>query len=289
MGATDTQTISDLVDTARYPIAEPTSPQWWNVVSRARHELYSDGCCVLPGFIAPPVFGRLVEECSSVAGLAYDHIEDVNAYNIPVDASLPADHPGRHIMRRGNAFVARDQIPADFDVHRLYRSATFQHFVAACFGLPAVHELADPLAGLCLNVISPGLEHPWHFDTNEFAVSLLTQAPDHGGTFEYCPNIRTAQAENFEDVRAVLTGADDRLVRRLTLRPGDLQLFLGRYSMHRVSTVQGSTPRHCAIFAYTERAGVIGSRERTRQLFGRFLPEHDGADVGAVRVDALLD
>ncbi|MCK9878632.1 arpA protein [Frankia sp. Ag45/Mut15] len=289
MGATDTRTISDLVDTASYPISEPTSAQWWNVVSRARHDLAANGCSVLPGFIAPTAFGHLAEECSSIAGLGYDHIEDVNAYNIPVDAALPADHPGRHIMRRGNAFVARDQIPAGFDIHRLYRSAGFQHFVAACFGLPAVHELADPLAGLCLNVISPGLEHPWHFDTNEFAVSILTQAAQTGGTFEYCPNIRTAQAENFDDVRAVLRGTDDRLVHRLALRPGDLQLFLGRYSMHRVSPVQGGTARHCAIFAYTERAGVIGSRERTRQLFGRFLPEHESADAGAVRVDALLD
>ncbi|CAO5170656.1 Fe2OG dioxygenase domain-containing protein [Frankia sp. AiPs1] len=289
MGAVDARPISDLVDTTCYPVTDPTSPLWWNVVSRARHDLHTDGCCVLPGFIQPSAFRALAAECASVAGHAYDRVENVNAYNIPVDAALPADHPARITMRRGNAFVARDQIPAAFDIHRLYRSEDFRHFVAACFGLPRVHELADPLAGLCLNVISPGLEHPWHFDTNEFAVSLLTQEPQIGGTFEYCPNIRTAQAENFADVRAVLTGTDNRLVHRLTVHPGDLQLFLGRYSMHRVSPVQGSTARHSAIFAYTERAGVIGNRERTRQLFGRFLPEHESADAGAVRVDALLD
>jgi hypothetical protein len=283
------QPIGEVVDTSCYPITEPTSPRWQNIVSRARQDLRTDGCCVLPGFIHPSVFPALSAECASVAPAAYDRVEDVNAYNIPVDSPLPADHPGRHIMRRGNAFVARDQIPAGFAVHELYRSDQFQRFVAACFGLPRVHELADPLAGLCLNVISPGLEHPWHFDTNEFAVSILTQAPQSGGDFEYCPNIRTAQAENFTDVRAVLAGTDDRLVRRLTLRPGDLQLFLGRYSMHRVTEVRGDIARHSAIFAYTERPGVIGSVERTRQLFGRVLPEHRGAETSAVRVDALLD
>ncbi|SNQ47281.1 conserved hypothetical protein [Frankia canadensis] len=289
MSATRAQPVGELVDTACYPITEPARPLWRNIVSRARHDLRTDGCCVLPGFIHPGAFSSLTTECASVASLAYDRVEDVNAYNIPVDSALPADHPGRHIMRRGNAFVARDQIPGGFAIHRLYRSEAFQRFVAACFGLPRVHELADPLAGLCLNVISPGLEHPWHFDTNEFAVSMVTQAPEHGGAFEYCPNIRTAQAENFADVRAVLAGEGDRLVRRLTLCPGDLQLFLGRYSMHRVTPVRGAAARHSAIFAYTERAGVIGSLERTRQLFGRVLPEHRGVEASAVRVDALLD
>jgi hypothetical protein len=34
---------------------------------------------------------------------------------------------------------------------------------------------------------------------------------------------------------------------------------------------------------------VIGSVERTRQLFGRVLPEHLAAEGREVRADALLD
>ena len=111
------------------------------------------------------------------------------------------------------------------------------------FGLPEVHELADPLAGLVLNVLAPGHEHPWHFDTNEFTVTLLTQRPEEGGEFEYCPGIRSQDAENLDDVRAVLDGRPTRPPRMLTLRPGDLQLFRGRYSLHRVRRVAGSTAR----------------------------------------------
>jgi len=55
-----------------------------------------------------------------------------------------------------------------------------------------------------------------------------------------------------------------------------------------VSTVHGDRARHTAIFAYSERPGVIGSPARTRQLFGRVLPEHLAA-AGRVRVDQLLD
>ena len=43
-------------------------------------------------------------------------------------------------------------------------------------------------------------------------------------------------------------------VHTLDLRPGDLQIFRGRYSLHSVSLVGAdSKPRHAAIFAYTEK------------------------------------
>ena len=52
--------------------------------------------------------------------------------------------------------MPRDRIPHDFIIHQLYSSELFQHFVASCFELPRLHELADPLAGLVLNVVNPG-------------------------------------------------------------------------------------------------------------------------------------
>ncbi|RAY10988.1 arpA protein [Actinomadura craniellae] len=289
MGTSDARLVGQVVDTTRYPLSDPTSADWQAVVSRTRQELQNSGCSVLPDFIRPALQEALQWECAKIASQAHYEVETVNAYNIATDSSLPADHPGRIAIQRGNAFVARDHIPADFIVHRLYTSGLFQRFVADCFGLPRVHELADPLSGLCLNVVNPGMEHPWHFDTNEFTVSLLTQRAQAGGVFEYCPNIRSAQAENFADVRSVLTGHGEHLTHRLTLRPGDLQLFKGRYSLHRVSPVAGDTARHTAIFAYSERPGVVGSVTRTKQLFGRVLPEHLAAERRAVRVDQLLD
>ncbi|MCP2341507.1 HalD/BesD family halogenase [Actinomadura rupiterrae] len=283
MGAPMARTVDQVVDTTRYPLSDPAP-----LIAGVRRDLENSGCSVLPDFVRGPLLGALREECATAAPLAHYDVETVNVYNIAADPSLPADHPGRIPFERGNAFVPRDRIPADFIIHRLYCDEVFQQFIAACFGLPRVHELADPLSGLCLNVVNPGMEHPWHFDTNEFTVSMVTQQPDEGGVFEYCPGIRSAEDENFTEVRDVLEGRGGD-VRRLSLRPGDLQLFKGRYSLHRVSEVRGATPRHSAIFAYSERPGVVGSVARTRQLFGRVLPEHLRAEGRAVRVDRLLD
>jgi hypothetical protein len=284
-----TTSIETVVDTDRYPILEPGSDAYTAAVSRAHEELAEDGCMVLPDFVRADLLDELRSQCASVAPLAYYDVEVVNVYNTATDSSLPQRHPVNTTMERGNAFVARDQVPTQFMISRLYTSPEFQRFIAACVGLPEVFELADPLAGLCINVLTEGRSHPWHFDTNEFAISMLTQAPLGGGSFEYCPEIRSADAENFADVGAVLAGGGEHLVRRLDLRPGDLQLFLGRYSLHRVTAVQGARERHSAIFAYSARSGVVGTVPRTKQLFGRVLPQHLAAAGRAGRSDSLLD
>jgi hypothetical protein len=283
--------LERVVDPVRYPLSPPGNPGWNDLVAAVRRDLRDDGCSVLPDFIRPSLSETLRREGNAVATHAHHEIEVVNAYNIDLDTPVPEGHPAAIRLVRGNAFVARDRIPGHFAIHRLYTDPNFQRFVADCVGRPAVHPLADPLSGLCLNVISPGLSHPWHFDTNEFSVSVLTQRSEGGGVFEYCPNIRSPRAENFDDVRGVLTGQRDDLVRRLTLRPGDLLLFAGRFSLHRVTTVSGATARHSAIFAYSERPGVVGSVARTQQLFGRVLPKHLAAagQAGRVRGDRLLD
>ncbi|MCX5413052.1 arpA protein [Streptomyces sp. NBC_00059] len=282
-------TLDQVVDTDHYPLTDPESTQTRAVVARAREELAGTGCTVLPDFVRPALHEVLRQECAAIAPQAYFDVETVNVYNIDVDADLPDGHPGRRTFERGNAFVARDRVPADSLISRLYAHESFQRFVADCFGLPRLYELADPLSGLVLNVVRPGMEHPWHFDTNEYTVSMLTQGAEEGGSFEYCPNIRSAEDERFDDVRDVLDGRGGHLTRRLPLRPGDLQLFKGRYSLHRVSPVRGALARHSAIFAYSERPGVTGSVSRTRQLFGRVLPAHLAAEGRAVRGDRLLD
>ena len=278
--------IDEVVDTGRYPLHDPDDPAWTSVVQRARAELRAEGATVLRDVVRPELHDRLRAEGDAVAPQAHTATAQVNVYNTDPDPTLPADHPARVALTRRNAFVARDRIPADHLVQVLYAHPGFRALLSACFEQPEVHPLADPYSGLTLNVVAPGDDHPWHFDTNEIAVSLLTRAPEAGGSFEYCPGIRAPGAENLAGVRAVLDG-DRTPVRSLELRPGDLQLFRGRFSLHRVTPVRGATSRHTAILAYSDRPGVVGSPTRARQLFGRVAPEHRA--TVSVRSDTLLD
>ncbi len=278
--------VDEVVDVGRYPLDDAGSPTWESVVEQARAELRRDGATVLPNVVRAELLERLRAEGDAVALDAHTAVAAVNVYNTDPDPGLPAEHPARVVLTRRNAFVARDRIPADHLVQGLYEHPGFRRLLAACFELPDVHPLADPYSGLTLNVVAPGSDHPWHFDTNEIAVSLLTRAPKAGGSFEYCPVIRAPGAENLGRVRAVLDG-DRGPVRSLELRPGDLQLFRGRFALHRVTTVAGDTSRHTTIFAYSDRPGVVGSPTRSRQLFGRVDPVHLAA--ASARSDTLLD
>jgi hypothetical protein len=280
--------IAELVDTEAYPLLRERTSDSVSCIERIRHDLAAVDCSVLSGFIRAHRLTDLLAESRAIAPLAWSRIETVNAYNIAFAPDLPDWHPGWIPLERGNAFVARDQIPPNFLISRLFRNPPFKRFVAACFGMKRVFELADPLSGLCLNVLKAGREHPWHFDTNEFSVSLLTQKSEGGGVFEYCPNIRSPESENFSTVREVLEGRGGELVQRVALKAGDLLFFRGRYSLHRVTPVEGETDRHSAILSYTKGPGVIGSPERTRQLFGRTLPVHL-AEAERTRADSLLD
>jgi len=106
--------LTDVVDTDRYQLDDP------KIVHQARKELADQGCSVLTDFIRPDLLQRLRDEGAAVADRAYYDVETVNAYNTEPDPTLPAEHPARTTMQRGNAFVAHDLIPAEFLIHRLY-------------------------------------------------------------------------------------------------------------------------------------------------------------------------
>lgn len=117
-------------------------------------------------------------------------------------------------------------------------------------------------------------------------MTLAIQNGVKGGEFEYCPNLRSPTDENYAGVEEVWAGKRAP-VKTLNLRPGDLQIFNGRYSLHRVNPVAGMLKRYVAIFSFVEEAGMVGSPERTRQLYGRVLPIH--LQRTGQRLDTLMD
>ena len=119
-----------------------------------------------------------------------------------------------------------------------------------------------------MSIQAAGEQLPWHFDLTHFVVSLLIQAPEQGGEFQYAPRIRDASNESYDRVRKLLDGANEDIV-TLDLRPGDLQLFEGRYSMHRVTAPMGTVSRCIALLSYCEEPGVIGDEKMQKDLFGR--------------------
>ena len=287
---TDTWTLDELIDTDRYPIHRQTDPAYRAAVDGARRGLRAQGCAVVADLVRPKALRLFGREIAARKSTTHFSTELINPYfHTSPDDRYPPEHPVNTFLERSSGFIPGDSWGSDTAIRTLFEHPALCRFLADCLELPELHPYADPLAGLTSNILDPGQLFTWHFDTNEFAVTVLVEEADEGGLFEFVANIRSTDDEGFEAIERLL-GGDRTGVTTLDLQPGDLQIFRGRYSLHQVSRVASdSRPRHAAILAYTEQPGVIGRVERTRQLFGRVLPEHLAAEVMRVRSDSLLD
>lgn len=277
---------SELIDLERYPIDQPGSALDQQVAA-IRRELADDGCAVLRGFLTPEGIKALTDEADAVAPFAHRSFNRTNAYFTEDDPALPPDHPKRQFFDRSNAFVPADHFAPEGALRSVYDAPGFDDFIRDCLQEKAFYRYADPLADVIVNMAEEGPGFPWHFDTNNFTVTLAIQNAEGGGAFEYAPQIRDAHGnENFDEVAKVLDGTSDK-VRSLDLQPGDLQLFRGRYSLHRVAPLTGTRPRYVAILSYVDQPDMVATPERAKQLYGRVLPVH--YERAGQRADTLID
>ena len=164
--------------------------------------------------------------------------------------------------------------------HRLYYWEPLKQFLAECLGKQELFIYEDPVSNMIVNVGKPGQQFNWHFDTNEFTITMLLQAAQSGGIFEYVPGLRSAQDECYTEVKDVLDGDRSR-VRQLELNAGDLQFFLGRFSLHQVTANTGNDDRLLLIMSFSEKPGMIGSLARVKDLYGKVTEAHTQSKVRA--------
>ena len=282
--------LSELINLDAYPIDQPDSDGYRAAVEHARSGLRADGCAVIKDLVLPEALETLGQEIWDRKDTTHFSTQVMNPYfHFHHNDEWPDRHPMNTFLERSSGFIPGDSWEDTTAMRYMFEHPDLTRFLADCLEIDELHPYADPLAGLTANILDPGQQFTWHFDTNEFAVTVLVEEADEGGLFEYVPAIRSDGDEGFDHIQHVLEGGRDG-VRTLDLRPGDMQIFRGRYSLHSVSRVAAdSVPRHAAIFAYTEKPGVIGRLERTEQLFGRVLQAHIDAEEARVRTDQLID
>lgn len=275
---------TDLINVNAYPIHQPGERRD-SILKEVRADLAKDGCAVLKGFLTDAGIQALTTEADAKAQHAHRSFNRTNPYFTQDDPNLSEDDPRRKFYDRSNAFIPADNFAKDGPLRCVHDFDGFDAFIRDCLEEKQFYRYADPLADVIVNMAEEGNGFPWHFDTNNFTVTLAIQNAEGGGAFEYAPGIREGD-ENFEEVARVLDGTSDK-VTVLELEPGDLQIFRGRYSLHRVAPLVGSRPRYVAIFSYVEKPDMVGSPERTQQLYGRTLPIH--WERAGRRADAYID
>ena len=267
----DTRDPSRLVDLLRYPLLEPTSEAYRACVGAARAQLRATGAAELPGFVSASGVEALARDADALAVRAHASGGQGTAYLEFPDFSLPEDHPRLHFADYAVRAVAYDIVPLGSPLRRLYEWDPVKDLVAAVLDRGPIFRYADPFGALNLAVMGEGDQLQWHFDQTDFVVSLAIQSAEAGGDFEVVPRIRSADDERYDDVTAVLNG-DDARVETLPMRAGTLLVFEGRYSLHRVSPVQGRRWRHVGLLAYDTKPGTMGSDLLRADRYGRTEP-----------------
>ena len=280
-----TISASEYIDLTRYPIDEVGSARN-ALIEESNLAIKDGGCVVLKGFVKQERISELVAECDRVERHGHRNFTRTNPYFLNDREDLPLTHPLRRFYDRSNAFVPADNFGSDSILRAIFDWPAFSPFVKEVLGEEKFFPYADPLADVTVNLAEEGGGFPWHFDTNNYTVTLAIQNAEHGGDFEYSPMVRSLTDENYDVVEKVLDG-DKNLIKTLKLEPGDLQIFKGRYSLHRVAPLAGLRKRYVAIFSYVAEPGMVSSPQRAKELYGRVLPIH--LERAGLRADALID
>jgi len=262
--------LTEIVDFDRYPIAEPGRPAS-RIVGRCRAELAEDGACQLDGFMRPAAAQAVLDEAEMLSSKAFRTDATHNAYFTKVTAGIPARDPRGVRLHTSKRALGYKYWGASSPLRILYQWDGLVTFLKDVLELQGLYRDADPMGACSVMFHDDGDELGWHFDNSEFAVTLMLQDCVEGGEFEYVPAIRAADDENFAAVRAVLEGAREP-VRSLRADPGTLTLFRGRYSLHRVTPVRGTTARVNAVLAYASTAGHRLTPLNRRLFYG---PDED--------------
>jgi len=258
--------LDELVDLARYPLGDDSAMT--GVIRESRAQLDRASFACLPGFLKSGVAETMTQEVLSAMPRAYRREQTFSAYEEEDLEQYPEGHVRRRKHESRQFVVANDILDRSGPLLSLYRSDVLRERVAQMLNEPTLHPLADPIMACTCTVMYEGDTHGWHFDLNDFVVSILLQAPEAGGTFDFAPNIRCEGGENYEAVTEVLDGASPRL-QSVKVVAGTLLLFCGRRALHRVPPVIGSTPRVIALFSYDRRPGVRYGADQYRRVVGR--------------------
>jgi len=250
----------------RYDLHPLSDADW----CRACHEqLNQQGVLVLRQFLQPAALQAIIAEGDARRHLAYYTFSKHNVYLMKKDEQFSAHHPRNRDVVSTKGCITDDQIAQDSPLRGLYDDRAFQEFLCGVLGEDALYPYADPLSSINLHYAGQGQELGWHFDNSSFAITLLVQKPESGGVFEYVKDLRNADAGdmNYDGVADILDRR--QAVETLSVEPGDLVLFRGRNSLHRVTPTEGDTTRMLAVLAYNTRPNIELSETARMTFYGR--------------------
>ena len=261
--------LDDIIDLERYPLHRPESTEYRKLLHGKRDELAQNQYCALPGFLREDVRRPVAAAIEKRLERSHRADSERNIYlERSATASLPDEHPKNIFARGCYNMIGAHLLDAGSPLKTLYYSAEMQAFTAAIVGAQRLYTSDDPYQPVNVLCHGEGDRSSWHFDSsNAFTMTLMLQAPEAGGCFELAPNTRSADDPNYAGVARLLNG-DTTGVHRIARGEGELVIFRGCHSAHRVTPIAGKRLRLMCVMVYENTPGVVGDPVVNETVYG---------------------
>ena len=266
-----------VLDLDHWPLDALDGARGRALVARCRNALRGAGMFSLDGLFRAGALRACVAELGPLFdSAAFTHAREHNIYFDDGIGGVAHGHPALARFTTVNRTICGDLIPASA-VTRLYEWQPLVEFLAAAMEKPRLYPMADPLGRINVMAYRAGEQLNWHFDRAEFTVTILLQAPEAGGEFQYRSGLRSEADPNHDGVARLLAGRDEH-ARTLPLAAGTLNVFRGRNTAHRTTPVEGERARIIAVFSYYETPGFAFSDAERMGFYGRTGPVEAGPE-----------
>lgn len=259
--------MKQLLDLEKYPLDRLDDEAGRGLVDACIADLDRDGMFTLSGFLRADVIADMLPQLRRrFARESFTHAREHNIYFHDDIDDISPEHPALKRVETINHTLCGDQLPDA--LRRLYEWPALAEFLARVMGKPRLYPMADPLADANVMCYYDGEGLNWHFDRSEFTTTLLLQSPEQGGEFQYRQGLRSDEDPNYDGVARLLRDQDPE-VAKLSLGAGDLNVFKGKNTAHRVTPAVGKRERIVAVFTYYETPGRMFSDEENLGFYGR--------------------
>ncbi len=255
--------LSVLIDTDRHRL---TDADW---LAAKRHELGAHGAVQMRRLLHPDALTVLQKEAAMGLSQAYFKPQSHNIYLDKGDEAHLKSHIRNRRVTSSKGCVTDDQIAAESVLKQIYHHYDFISALCFILGEDALYPYADSLSSVNIHYARRGEELNWHFDNSSFAVTLMIQPATAGGDFEYVRDVRDADRGEMGFIQAEAVVDGRQSADRLSLDAGDLLLFRGKNSLHRVTPVTDDSTRQLAVLAYNSQPGISLSKTAQITFYGR--------------------
>ncbi|KAL7438288.1 hypothetical protein ACHAXM_006424 [Skeletonema potamos] len=269
------------INYSKYPIDQfehDDDGRYNSLLQDSIKQMNRDGFVSLPSFLLPEAVDALTSYILKLEedGVGFYSTESHNVFlDTDVESGVSPLHPRRVQLNSSKLIINASELLLSKEAPNLDELFMSQRsildFISSVMQTK-LYPSTDPYGKFYANIFREGDGLNYHFDRSEYSISLILQPSEEGGEFQFLPNSRAIiegwdeMILNVDDI-AEAVAAHSLELKRPNLAAGDLYLFRGQNSLHRVSEITKGK-RINIILTFNTEEGVCLNQYTLKKFFG---------------------